>query len=82
MSGDVVPPAALFLLLLGVHVPFVAAVVLLADVDKLLSRCGDGGVVILFINPPAIPTAQEPEVIPAKRGVESPAIPTAFVSPR
>ena len=33
---------------------------------------------ILLINPPAIPTAQEPEVIPAKRGVGSPAIPTAY----
>ena len=77
MSGDVVPPAVLFLLLLGVHVPFVAAVVLLANVDELLSCCGDGGIVILFINPPAIPTAQEPQVIPAKRGVGSLAIPTA-----
>ena len=37
-------------------------------------------IVILFINPPAIPTAYEPEVIPAKRGVGSPAIPTAFVA--
>ena len=45
MSGDVVPPAVLLLLLLGVLVPFVAAVVLLADVDELLARCDDGGVV-------------------------------------
>ena len=45
MSGDVVPPAVLLLLLLGVLVPFVAVVVLLANVDKLLARCDDGGLV-------------------------------------